>query len=591
MLNRLSAVSSSLGVGGSMTIQQLKAAADAARARGDRAADVYYRRQVCRKDPQKLGAWIQYGHALKEAGFHDRSGKAYRQALTLQPESAEINLQLGHLSKVAGDLDAAARFFETAVALGYEGGDDPGFQLRLLRRVDNKTIYREVSPDQEKSGVRFYLSSPSRSIREDSKSEASQGLGQADYSYAFAMKGFIEALEALEMDFAVISNPEFISDIRERSDAAINIHLGFYPPERLRLLKGAYNIDCFAWEFDRLRSPAELTTYHAFADQATMLDRVDEVWTPSSHGAEAVRQSTRRPVHFVPSPVISGLAKRPRPGLIGPREVEKAARGLVEVRWEPLSILPRIQETMDYAARSRRASLPAIIGMRALEEPPKIFLSVFNVHDFRKQIEPLISGFQRFAEQDESAILLLKVTTPHRDNESAHSHVMKDQIHNAARLIPPIVSDRIWLTHDVLTREELVRLYDLASFYVCTSYAEGQNLPLIEAMGRGAVPVSVMHTAMSDYITEDNAVVLETQRRPLGTRLSNRYGMFGLETNFVTDTEVASGLARAARMDDADYAARSAAALRTVEDRFGLAGFQSRVDTLIQMLQTQQVPA
>src|SRR5690606_23533264 len=114
--------------------------------------------------------------------------------------------------------------------------------------------------------------------------------------------------------------------------------------------------------------------------------------------AEAVRQSTSRPVHFVPSPVISGLAKRPRPGLLGPRDVEKAARGLVDVRWEPLSVLPRIQDTMDNAARARRTSLPAIIGMRPADEPPKIFLSVFNVHDFRKQIEPLISGFLRFAE-------------------------------------------------------------------------------------------------------------------------------------------------------------------------------------------------
>lgn len=574
-----------------MTVQQLKASADAARARGDRAGDVYYRRQVTKQAPDKVGAWIQYGHALKEAGFHARAEKAYGQALTLQPGSAEINLQLGHLSKVAGELDAAARFFETAIALGYDGGDDPRFQLNLLRRVDNKTIFREATAGQEKTGVRFYLSSPSRSIREDNKDSASQGLGQADYSYSFAMKGFIDALEALEMDFAVIDNPEFVSDIRERSDAAVNIHLGFYPPERLRLLKGAYNIDCFAWEFDRLRSPAEQVSYHAFADQATMLERVDEIWTPSSHGAEAVRHSTSQPVHFVPSPVTSGLAKRPRTGLLGPRDVEKAARGLVEVQWEPLAILPRIQATVEGAARARRTSLPAIIGMRPADEPPKIFLSVFNVHDYRKQIAPLISGFLRFTEQDESAILLLKVTTPHRDKAAANRLILEEQIHDAGRLIPPIISDRVWLTHDVLTRDELTRLYDVASFYVCTSYAEGQNLPLIEAMGRGCVPVSVAHTAMSDYITDENAVVMQSERRPLGPRLSPRYGMFGIETNFIQDTEVAAGLERACRIEGDEYAAKSAAALHTVVETFGLSAFQSRVDTLIQQLQTQQVPA
>lgn len=586
MLNRFGAVSSALGLPTPQTPQQLKAAADAARARGDRAADVYFRRQICKIDDHRVGAWIQYGHALKEAGFHAKAEKAYQHALTLDPGSAEINLQLGHLAKVRGDIDGAARQFEIALSLGHGAADDIKSQLTLLRRVGNKTVYREFSPGQARSGVRFYLSSPSRAIREGTKADASNGLGQADYSYSFAMKGFIDALEALELDFAVIDHPEFISDIRERSDAAVNIHLGFYPPERLRVLKGAYNIDCFAWEFDRLRSPTEIVSYHAFADQATMLERVDEIWTPSQHGSEAVRKSTSRPVHTVPAPVISGIAKRSRSGILTPRDVEKAARGLSDVNWEPLAITPRIQPTLDGAAAGRRSSLPGIIGMA--ERQPTIFLSVFNVHDFRKQIEPMIKGFLQFAEEDQSAILLLKVTTPDRLKESVNAFVMKDQIFNAERLIPPMVSDRIWLTHDVLSRDELNRLYDIASFYLCTSYGEGQNLPLIEAMGRGVVPVSVNHTAMADYVAEDNGVFIASQRRPLDVRLAARYGLFDQQTNFVEPDDVEDALRRATAIDDGVYRDKSKAAMEMVESRFGLDAFSHRINALIAGLQPEQ---
>ena len=49
-------------------------------------------------------------------------------------------------------------------------------------------------------------------------------------------------------------------------------------------------------------------------------------------------------------------------------------------------------------------------------------------------------------------------------------------------------------------------LYEAADFYLCTSIAEGQNLPMLEAMSFGVVPVSPRHTAMRDYLDNDNSV-------------------------------------------------------------------------------------
>ena len=58
-------------------------------------------------------------------------------------------------------------------------------------------------------------------------------------------------------------------------------------------------------------------------------------------------------------------------------------------------------------------------------------------------------------------------------------------------------------------------LYRFASAYLCTSLAEGQNLPLMEAMSHGVVPITTQHTAMLDFIDDQNALVIATTREAI----------------------------------------------------------------------------
>lgn len=568
--------------------QELKRQAEKARTQRDWPLDMFYRRQICALEPTKPGAWIQYGHALKESGFHERAGEAYGKARDLDGGSAEAALQLGHLAKIRGDFDTAAREFEAAAALGHPAVDQIAFELKLLRKIDNSIVFRGANPKAPKAPLRVFLSVPGGVVHEGDKEAAAAGLGAADYSYSFAMRGFIQAFEEMEVDYTVIDKPEYVSDIRDRSGAEINIHLGFYPPERMRVLKGAYNINCFAWEFDRLRLLTEAFSHHAFADQAQMLDIADELWIPSRHGADAVAAQVSKPVSRVPAPVLSNLARRARTHRPDLRELERIGRDLAGVSWEPLSILPRLQPMLDSAARAKAVSLPTILSALDGDERPEVFLSVFNVHDYRKQIEPMLTGFMRFLEQRPNALLLLKMTTPHRAKRLANRILMEEQISDAGRLIPPMVSDRIWLTDAVLTRNELNRLYDAATYYVCTSHAEGQNLPLIEAMGRGVVPVTVDHTAMGDYISENDAVVIPSEARPLDIRLAARYRMFGTDTHYVTSDDVSATLERAVTLDETDYAHRSSAAFEEVRGQFGLAPFAERFWNIVEQLKAQE---
>lgn len=566
---------------GRETPAQLRRYADQARAQQDWAGDAFFRRKICEMEPERLGAWVQYGHALKESGFHARAAEAYKRALALKPGDPEITLQLGHLAKVRGDFAEAQRCFEEARAGGYPDRDHIDFELKLLRKIDNSRLFWGRGGEGDKVPLRIFLSAPAKPVNETDRASASQGLGRSDYSYAFAMRGFMAALDEMEVDYTVVERPEAVADIRDRSDAEINIHLGFYPPELIRVLKGAYNINCFAWEFDRLRSRDEIPSDHAFADQAEMLSIADEIWVPSEHGAAAVRESVAKPVHRTPSPVLSNLVKRARDHAPNARDVDRASRALGAVNWVPLAILPRVKETVEQAAHARTRTLQAILSEL---ESPTLYVSVLNVHDYRKQAEPMIAGFLRFAETNPRAVLLLKLSTPFRGRGLANRILLEDQIAHAGRMIPPMVSERIWLTDDVLTREEMSHLYDAASFYLCTSYAEGQNLPLIEAMARGVVPVSVDHTAMRDYISDNDAVVVPSHRRPLDLRMSHRYRMVGTAMNVVEPSDLAHALATAQALSPEAYAHKSAAALAEVQNQFGLAPFADRLNAVVERL-------
>ena len=550
-----------------MRASSVRAFADDARQRGAWWLDAYYRRKLCERPGALPGDWIQYGHSLKEMGHMDAAERVYVRAATEMPDDPEPVFQLGHLLKLRGNFDGARQAFEQACQRGHENAADIAFELGLIAGATSQVgaHLRAIAGDRE--GVRIFLSAPAPLFSETSAA-ALTGLGGSDYSYAFAMRGFATALDELEIDYLFIANPEYIADIRPRSDAAINIHLGFYPPERVRLLKGAYNVICFAWEFERLRSRGEVTGYHAFTDQATMLGTADELWVPSSEGVSVVAREVSRPVYHVPSMIPVDPHTKPRAAKSGWRRADRLIRAVKDVEWQPLAILPRIQGTMNGMARGRRGTTRSILYRNMPDHVPTIFLTVLNVHDFRKQLRPMLEGFLEFVTDQPNAYLLIKMTTPDRGKLTANEFLAMDQVSNAGLLIPPMVSNRIWITDQFLTREEMNGLYDLADFYLCTSHAEGQNLPLIEAMARGVVPVSVATTAMRDYVLPENAVVIPSSTALAEPRISYRYNLYDLQIDTVTAAGVAQSIREAYSLDEQTYCAKSESAVGVVKHRF-----------------------
>lgn len=555
----------------------LRRLADDARAAGLWWLDAHYRRALCAREGARAGDWLQYGHALKESGRFADAADAYRHAGQLAPDDAEIPLQLGHLSKVAGLLVEAGNHYRRAAAMGADTAPvDRELDLlaEIIQRPAEGLVPRD--PDQD---VHVFLSS-AQPLFDEGSSTGLAGLGGRDYSYAFAMRNFAAALESLDIDFTILTNPEYMPGGKALIGDDRAVHLGFYPPERIRLLKGAYNVVCFAWEFERLRSPQESASYHAFADQATMLALADELWVPSSQAAAVVRSAVTKPVHHVPAPVALDPQRRGRTGRPRWRDIKRPLGVLKNVVWQPLAVVPRLQSTMNAMASARQSTLAAAVTGMPGERPPTLFATVMNVHDFRKQLRPMLEGFIELSRDRDDALLLIKLTTPDRGKLTINEFIAMDQLTDPARLIPPMVSERILITDEFLTAAELSALYDVASFYCCTSYAEGQNLPLLEAMGRGVVPVSVDVTAMADYVDEGNGVVIASMPTPADHRLTDRYGMTDFLVAHVNPDDVAVALRRACDMGDGEYAQRSTMAARTIQEQFGTEALRAAIDRL-----------
>ena len=138
--------------------------------------------------------------------------------------------------------------------------------------------------------------------------------------------------------------------------------------------------------------------------------------------------------------------------------------------------------------------------------------------------------------------------------------------------------ENIILACGLMTDGEMDRLYRAADFFLCTSSAEGQNLPLLEAMARGVVPVSPATTAMSDYITEDNSVVLPATESPIYESAASAYGLTNAHWYEVSAKEVKLGIERAVSLHSDTLETKRATVIETVSKHYSPAAVIPLVD-------------
>lgn len=329
-------------------------------------------------------------------------------------------------------------------------------------------------------------------------------LGKAHYSYGFAADNFVRMLQGHGIAVREIESPEQLKNplFAEQSGLGTDehLHLIFRSTEDIRTIPGAYNVACFAWEFDRLKDDG-LPEESVLDDQVRMLRTCQEVWTPCSYTHRLLLAHGIANAHVIPAPIASPAPLRGAAGL--------GDLGLMQCT--PLVT----QSSGDEAAFQRLAQTHATLlesqdRLSKALAAKRVFLTVCNPYDKRKNLATEIEGFLMATRDVDDAVLLVKLVTSGIFEQPAGYlfHQMRVIFGNPHCLH----EESIVLFSGFLSNAQMARLYSLADFYVCASIAEGQNLPLLEAMAQGCVPVSVRNTAMADYVDEENAVVIEEGR-------------------------------------------------------------------------------
>ena len=338
-----------------------------------------------------------------------------------------------------------------------------------------------------------------------------EALGHAHYSYGFAARYFEQMFAEAGVAIKPIRHPEQFKTaafaqthgLTQGPNTDRYIHLMFRSTEHLRPIQGCYNIACFAWEFPVLKTRGR-SDESRVEQQAQMLSLCDEVWTPCRYGVDVLRRNGLKSTHYIPAPV-----PRPEPPGAG-REAAMRTLSLVETMHLCSISAPRMEVAERIVAKAVKPlqfqpSLKAV-----LERGGKIFLTVCNPGDLRKNLVNLIDGFLMAARERDDCVLVVKLATSGSRREPVgYVHEVLKGLFGAPHALDEA---QVIFIGGYIPDEQMDALYDLADFYLCASIAEGQNLPLLEAMARGCVPVSTCNTAMMDYLDEKCAVIVEEAR-------------------------------------------------------------------------------
>jgi glycosyltransferase involved in cell wall biosynthesis len=402
-------------------------------------------------------------------------------------------------------------------------------------------------------------------------------LGFAHYSYGSVCQKFLNLFKQGGIKSQEVIMPEIYANaahLNVPEGGTRPVHLAFKPYEEIRLLKGAANIAHVAWEFDKVPNFSELPFDHPrrdnmLNDYVHVLGMTSEIWVGCEYTKSVFAGHGLKNVQVMPAPIETGRREEDDDALSGLYKIgcveftRKAVSDCVDSTGEP-----KLDNSTMFRADDCRAA-----GGR-------VFFSVFNPGDPRKNVAALFLGFQEYlrrTQRNDLLIVKLVLDGSPQSLRRALSKQLPKYFDYAGVPVSFIDCANILLVPGHLSVDELGGLYRSADFYVCTSAAEGQGLPVQEAMAAGLVPISSAETAMADYIKPDHAIVMETAPAQIPLQVAQAYGLWGLSWRLCNHHEVVRALEVAAEMPRDEYARRSRAARLFIHKEYGFDAIRGRV--------------
>lgn len=309
-----------------------------------------------------------------------------------------------------------------------------------------------------------------------------KGWGYAHYSYGFAMESFENTVKEIDNVVNTFSYPFHIGSARTSMRQVPNpVSVSFLPPDVALFVPRHKNICYFAWEFDKLPAKSDGNNGIFKKDYASTLSKFDHVLTLSSYSQTTLKSY--------------GIESSVLPSAVTTKVVE-GDESIDELSCYTLSTVS------EYYVDHKPQPLKNLLENSEYKER---FLYILNPHDIRKNFGNLVTAFVKFREEHPDAILLLKMTA-----QGDLGKLQATAFRREFPSFPETVFDNVYFIPQKLSDSKLQMLMNSCQNYVSPSRAEGQNLPLCEAMISGRVCITPDHTSMSDYVTNDSAIILES---------------------------------------------------------------------------------
>ncbi|MDR3571294.1 MAG: glycosyltransferase [Candidatus Pacebacteria bacterium] len=359
--------------------------------------------------------------------------------------------------------------------------------------------------------------------------------GAANYSYNIVADRLRTALRYAglsvhDVDFPGVYTTELaINNLKQRIAPQDRFcHMAVKPLDHIELMRGVPNVIYYAWEFDRLT--AQRTNNDPRTNQLLLLRQFDKIMVPCTFQHDVFQTSGLTQTVVVPIPVPIG---------------------------NDSDALTSALKLNAFDFRNRENIL---LDMHSLNQLYKgrIFLSVFNPLDPRKNFRNILMAA---ASIDTHAVFIFKFTLD--PNKTSTAWIIKRFGIDGVRVGKAL----IYFIPSYISEHDMHRLMQTANFALSASTAEGQNLPLLEGMAHGQIPVAPRHTAMLDYIDSDTSCVIAS--RPVKAPARTSYlGEADLRMHISNSEDISSAINNALSLSDTAVGFRSKACQSLVSRRY-----------------------
>lgn len=321
-----------------------------------------------------------------------------------------------------------------------------------------------------------------------------KSMGKSDYSYWFVQKYFQSLLSTLGETIVLDTREAAPEEAHLESEAL----LLFMPPHKIPANLVRSGIPVIAWEFDTI--PDEEWGGDFRNNWYNVFEVSPGAITHCGFTAETVKKRMGQdyPIAVIPAPIWSEYSHLRDPGKDPEAPWSLDFDGILVDSQEIFSRGPGVAEP--------DVENPELDGLFAKSHHHLLldgvtYSFVFNPKDGRKEWMDAVTAFVDAFEHEPRATLILKL--------------IQSDLRTGAPMVWKAISAlgrfdcRIVIIQAHLDGDAYDSLIARPSYVLNSSRGEGQCLPLLESMSAGVPAVAPNHTAMADYVTDENSFVVE----------------------------------------------------------------------------------